>query len=498
MPVQINIADIQRAAQTSIPLSFKLAGLLRQSFPLLDRILEFFLSELGQEKIQEPLSYCLKELISNAQKANAKRIYFEDHKLDISSGYDYQKGMQRFLGELTENFQHFDQRLREKRVTVDVSFHAKGGSLTIAVRNGVALAPEEQARIKQRIARARAFNSFFEVLETPIDKTEGAGLGIMILAQFLKRIGLGENAFSIRSDKGTTTARVVIPISAVNLDQTKALTDFLAREIESLPHFPESVSNLIRLTEDSNASVKDISDTISTDPTLTADLLRHVNSAYYGLPARVNNVAQAVKLLGMRSLHLLFYSFGFHLMIAGNQMRLKRLWEHSLRAAFYSFLLARDFKRKQEIVDDAYVAGILHDIGLIAITTLHPATQTKMRQFSMQKNIPPRILERFSFGMHHADIGALIAQKWNFPESLIEGIKYHHEPLLASAENKDVVFCVYLANAICDLERGFISYGQVEKPVLVEFGVRTEAQFHVMVSTLREAFDRRQAELSRR
>ena len=193
--------------------------------------------------------------------------------------------MQGFLGELTKDFQHFYQTLREKQVTVDVSSHAKGGSLTIAVRNGVALAPEEQARIKQRIARARAFNSFFEVLVTSIDKTEGAGLGIMILVQFLKRIGLEENAFSISSDKGKTTAEVVIPISDVRLDQTKALTDFLAREIESLPHFPESVTILIRLTEDSKASVKDISDTISTDPTLTADLLRHVNSAYYGLPA---------------------------------------------------------------------------------------------------------------------------------------------------------------------------------------------------------------------
>ena len=63
---------------------------------------------------------------------------------------------------------------------------------------------------------------------------------------------------------------------------------------------------------------------------------------------------------------------------------------------------------------------------------------------------------------------------------------------------RTLFFAFYLANAICDLERGFISYEQVEKPVLAEFGVRTEAQFHNMVSTLREAFDRRQAELSRR
>ena len=83
MASTIDIAEIQKAALRSIPLTFRLTSLPHESHALLDRILEAYLVELGQERILEPLSYCLKELIVNAQKANTKRLYFEEKGLDI-------------------------------------------------------------------------------------------------------------------------------------------------------------------------------------------------------------------------------------------------------------------------------------------------------------------------------------------------------------------------------------------------------------------------------
>jgi len=484
--------------QNSVPLIFRLAGLLPESFPLLDAILQVYLGELGQEKIQEPLSYCLKELIQNAQKANAKRIYFEERGLQISRKDDYQKGMRDFHKELSENLPHYLQKLKDRGMSIEVNFHATRGALVISVRNEVVISPMELSRIQERILKTRTFHSFFEVLESAVDHTEGAGLGIMMLIQFLKRIGLDEKAFSIKADAGRTVASISIPMSSVHLDQIRILTDVLVRDIESLPHFPENVVQLLQLTEDPNANVAAIAGKISKDPTLTAELLKHVNSAYYGLPARVNNIVQGVKMVGMRSLHHLLYAFGFNLMLDHHQARMRLLWEHSLRTAFYAFLLARDFKRRKDILDDAYVAGILHDLGFIAVTTLHPRTQEKMRRFSVEKGLPPRILERFSFGMNHADIGALIAEKWQFPDQLIEGIKFHHDPLLARGSFKDVVFCVYLANAVCDVERGMISFRQMDKSVLADFGIGTEERFSELATRLRETYDKRQAQLSSR
>jgi HD-like signal output (HDOD) protein len=488
---RINITDIQTAVRNSVPLIFRLPGLLPESFPLLDAILQVYLGELGQEKILEPLSYCLKELITNAQKANAKRVYFEESGLQISRPDDYEKGMKGFHKEISERLPHFLEKLRERRMTIEVSFQSTRSDIAIAVRNDAALSPMELTRIKERIIRTRTFHSFFEVLETAVDHTEGAGLGIMMLVQFLKRIGLDEKAFSIRSESGRTTASIVIPMSVVHLDQIRVLTEVLVRDIESLPHFPQNVLQLLKLTEDANASVVEIAKLVASDPTLTAELLKHVNSAYYGLPSRVNGIAQAVKMTGMRSLHQLLYSFGFNLLLDQHQARMRLLWEHSLRVAFYAFLLARDMKGRRDILDDTYVAGILHDLGFIAVTTLHPRTQERMRTFSMEKNISPRLLERFSFGMNHADIGALIAEKWRFPDALIEGIKYHHDPHLASAAHKDIVFCVYLANAVCDLERGLISSLQLDKAVLADFGIGAPQKLQELAATLKAGYEKR-------
>jgi HD-like signal output (HDOD) protein len=100
--------------------------------------------------------------------------------------------------------------------------------------------------------------------------------------------------------------------------------------------------------------------------------------------------------------------------------------------------------------------------------------------------------------MNHADIGALIAEKWKFPDQLVEGIKYHHAPHLARAAYKDVVFCVYLANAVCDLERGMISYRQFDKSVLADFGVNAQPHLQDLAAKLKDSYEKGQTALKGR
>jgi putative nucleotidyltransferase with HDIG domain len=491
MAAIIDITEIQKAALRSIPLTFKLTSLPHESHALLDRILEAYLVELGQERIQEPLSYCLKELIINAQKANTKRLYFEEKGLDISVESDYDAGMRDFRVESSERLEHWLALLKERAEFIGITFHTTGGSLVITVRNGTELTAREQTRIYDRIARARAFHSFVEALAQPIDTAEGAGLGILILLQFLKRIGLGEEAFVIEARDGETVAALTIPMNQVQLEKISVLTQAIVRDVDALPHFPETILELISLTEDIRATVTQIAGRIATDPALTADLLKLVNSAHYMLPKRVNNILQGVKIVGMKGLRNLLYTYGAQKILGEKYAEMKTLWEHSYKTAYYSFLLARSFKPKADILDDVYVAGILHDLGQIIVTYLHPEAMEQMTRFCRDKDIPPRILERFSFGLNHADIGALIARKWNFPEQLVHGIKHHHEPLVTPVQYKDVVFCVYLANAFCGLENDLITFEQIERPVLVDFGIRTEEQCRNILERLQKSFERR-------
>ena len=495
MTSRIDIAEIQKAAVSSIPLTFRLTSLPHQAHALLDRILEMYLVELGQERILEPLSYCLKELIINAQKANTKRLYFEEKGLDILNDADYEKGMENFRSESAERLQHWMSRLKQRGLAIGVTFHTTRGNLNISVRNSAELTPREQFRIYDRIARARAFHSFVEALAQPIDSTEGAGLGILILLQFLRRIGLGEEAFAIETRDGQTVASLAIPMNEVQLEKISVLTQAIVRDVDSLPHFPETIMHLITLTEDPRSTVAQIAGKIATDPTLTADLLKLVNSAHYVLPSRVNNILQAVKIVGMKGLRNLLYSYSAQKILGDKYAEMRTLWDNSYRAAFYAFQIARSFKPRADILDDVYVAGILHDLGQIIVTYLHPDVMEQMTRFCKEKDIPSRILERFSFGLNHADIGALIARKWNFPEQLVEGIKHHHDPLMAPQQYKDIIFCVYLGTALCDLERDLITFDQLEKPVLVEFGITDEEHCTRVLSRMQKAFERRRAAL---
>jgi len=263
--------------------------------------------------------------------------------------------------------------------------------------------------------------------------------------------------------------------------------------VDALPQFPETIMELIRLTEDPRSTIAQIAGRIATDPALTADLLKLVNSAYYVLPRRVNNILQAIKIVGMKGLRNLLYSYGAQKILGEKYAEMKTLWDHSYRTAYYAFLLARSFKQKADILDDVYVAGILHDLGQIIVTYLHPDAMERMQRFCKEKDIPARILERFSFGLNHADIGALIAKKWNFPDQLVYGIKCHHDPLSTPLQHKDIVYCVYLANALCDWERGLITFEQMEAPVLSDFGIRTEEQCSSILERLQKSFERRTA-----
>jgi HD-like signal output (HDOD) protein len=491
MTSRIDIAEIQKAAISSIPLTFRLTSLPHEAHALLDRILEMYLVELGQEQILEPLSYCLKELIINAQKANTKRLYFEEKGLDILNDRDYDKGMEDFRRESAERLPHWMKALKQRGFAIGVTFHTSRGNLNISVRNSAELTPREQLRIYDRIARARAFHSFVEALAQPIDSTEGAGLGILILLQFLKRIGLGEEAFVIETREGQTIASLAIPMSSVQMEKINVLTQALARDVDSLPHFPETIMHLITLTEDPRATITQIAGRIATDPTLTADLLKLVNSAHYVLPSRVNNILQAVKIVGMKGLRNLLYSYSAQKILGEKYAEMRMLWEQSYRVAFYSFQLARSFRPRADILDDVYVAGILHDLGQIIVTYLHPDVMEQMERFCNEKDIPTRILERFSFGLNHADVGALIAMKWNFPDQLVQGIKYHHDPLMAPQQYKDIVFCVYLGTALCDLERDLIMFDQLERPVLAEFGIVDEEHCRAVMKRMQKAFERK-------
>jgi len=452
MPNPKIIEKIKQSVRQSVPLTVTTYKLPHETEMQIDEILAAYLDELGQGGLKDHLSYCLKELAVNAKKANTKRVYFEEKKLSLQNKEDYIEGMKAFKEETLSNLDYWLELQKKKGLFIKFIFHPKGRHFRIAIKNNVEITRKEQMRVYDRITRSRAFETLEEAFAEVLDDSEGAGLGIVILVLMLRKMGLDEEAYEIEGENGITTASITVPINEVKL-----------------------IVAIQRLIADPKSEISDIARKISTDPALTADLLKTVNSAQFMLPNKVDNIVDAVRMLGLRGIKNMLFNYGADKIL--NLPAHPELWDHAHRVAFYSFTLARQITRSKDIIDDAYVGGILHDIGKIVFSAVHPDLLDRIQHFSTKRDIPPGLFEDLSAGYNHAEIGAKIAEKWNFSDSLVESIRYHHEPNACRPEHRLVVYCVYLGNAVCGYESGGIHYDAMDHSILSKFRITSEEQF---------------------
>jgi putative nucleotidyltransferase with HDIG domain len=224
------------------------------------------------------------------------------------------------------------------------------------------------------------------------------------------------------------------------------------------------------------------------DPALTADLLKIVNSAEYMLVKKVDNIAEAVKMVGIKGIKNLLYSYGTQKILGDDTAEKKALWAHSYKTAFYAFNLIKNFRRENVQADDAYVGGILHDMGKIVFANVHPELMDHIKIFCSEKSLPVSTLEDLSAGMNHAEIGALIAEKWNFPEPLIAAIRFHHDPGSAPEPHRSLVETVYLANMFCNYEDGNVTFDQFDSDVLEHYTITSQKQIDGLLERFSQGF----------
>jgi putative nucleotidyltransferase with HDIG domain len=481
---------IVHAARSAAPLTIKTYTLPHDTEEELEGILDVFLKEMGQEALKDPLFYCLRELAVNAKKANTKRIYFKLKELDLNDESQYQSGMSAFKRDTLDNIDFFLQKQKEAGLYIKIIFHNQGDVFNMYICNNSEMTRKEQMRVYDRIARSRAFNSMEEALATVLDDSEGAGLGLVILVLMLKKMGLNEDAFDIDVDKGETIARVSIPMSKVRKEHLHDVSGQLIKYIDSLPQFPENIARLQKMINDPEVDMADIARTIATDPALTGDLLKMVNSAAYMLAKRVENIHEAVMMVGLRGLRNHLFSYGTQKILGQESEKTRTLWQHSYRTAYYSYSIAKNILHNRVVLDDVYIGGILHDMGKIVFSSVHPNLIKNIERFCAEKNIPNVLFEDMAAGLSHAEIGGLIAEKWNFPEALIDAIKCHHVPVNARTANRIVVNTVYLANGLASHESENLDYEHMDPEILAEYGIRNSEHFTNLRAKLAAAFER--------
>jgi putative nucleotidyltransferase with HDIG domain len=490
----VDETKIKKAVQSGIPLTITTFTLPHEIELYIENVIAVFLKQVDQEKLKDYIVYCVQELAVNAKKANTKRVYFSEQGLNLANPNDYKKGMETFKENTLNNIGHYLQLQKEKGLYIKLVLQIKRNIIFIEVRNNVAVTRTELIRIHDKLARSRQYNNLEEALSQVLDDAEGAGLGLVILVLMLKKMGLDEDCFDILSSEKETIARILIPLDQTRLENLSELAGTIVRSINSLPQFPENILQIQKLIADPNADMTAIARKISMDPALTAGLLKLVNSAQYMMVKKVDSISEAVKMVGIRGIKNLLYSYGTMKLLGSDTVDKKQLWEHSYKTAFYAYNLVKNFKRDKNLLDDAYVGGILHDMGKIIFSNIHPELLAKIKEFCDEKNLPASTFEDLSAGMNHAEIGALIAEKWNFPEGLSTAIRYHHDPAAAPAAFKDLAETVYLSNMFCEYENGNITFDQFELEPLNKFGILSKKHLDTLLERFALGFNKEKSE----
>jgi putative nucleotidyltransferase with HDIG domain len=492
--LKVDEAKIRKAVQSGIPLTITTYTLPHEIEVYIEQVLTVFLKQVDQEKLKDYIVYCVQELAVNAKKANTKRVYFTERGLDLSNPEDYKLGMATFKEDTLSNIGHYLQLQKDKGLYIKLVFQVKKNVIYVEIRNNVAITKTELVRIHDKLARSRQYGNLEEALSQVLDDSEGAGLGLVILVLMLKKIGLDEDCFDFVGTDKETVARIMIPLDKARLENLSDLAKTIVANVNSLPQFPDNVLLVQRLISDPKSEITDIARQISMDPALTADMLKIVNSAQYMLAKKVDSISEAVKMVGIRGIKNLLYSYGTQKVLGDDTSEKKKLWEHSYKTAFYAFNLIKNFRKDNNLLDDVYVGGILHDMGKIIFANVHPDLLNKIKSFCSDKGLPATTYEDLSAGMNHAEIGAMVAEKWNFPEHLVHAIQYHHDPTAAPPEERELVFTVYLANMLCEYEAGNVNFDQFEPQVLDNFGISSKKQVDSLIERFSAGFKREQSQ----
>lgn len=489
--VTIDIAKIRKAIHTGIPLSVTTYTLPHEMEVYMGDVLSAFLTELNQSHMIEFLTYSLNELVTNAKKANTKRVYFEEKQLDINNFQDYKLGIKTFKEDTLNNINHYLEMQKAKGLYVKLIIQAKLDRIKIEVKNNSELTPFEYKRIHDKIAKAHQYSSIEEAFSQVLDDTEGAGLGLIIMILMLRKIGLNDDNFHILCENGETINRIILPTNIEFKENLNSLSKKLVELIDTLPQFPENIVHINALLNDKDAKLSEIATLISSDVALSADLLKLVNSATFSLQNPCRSIPDAVKLIGTRGIKNLLFSLGSIKNLGSSSAEQKKLWSHSYKVGFYSYNIAKNyFSTDRSIIDDSYVCGLLHDMGKIIFDVAHPKILDNIMDSLQDKPINQNLFEKIVAGQNHAEIGAQIAKKWNFPSVVVNTIKFHHTPEIASSDVKKLSSIVYFADMLANYQDQVVEFYQFDEDVLSLFHIETEEQLQKISEKLDKAFSR--------
>lgn len=275
------------------------------------------------------------------------------------------------------------------------------------------------------------------------------------------------------------------------VESSRALEKIVS-SIGDLPATPAIIASLMGLTSDLNTDINRITQALMSDQSLTARVLKLSNSSFYGRAKEVRTLKEAILLLGFKTLRSLVVASSTHSLYntSGGESH-NKLWEHTLATAISARLVAKLSRHPN--VEEAFIAGLLHDIGKLVFLQKKPAEYTEIivkAEVSRRSFIE---FEEEKFGFNHTDVGLLLLHNWSFPQLLSNAVFEHHDPIEVEEEGvPPLSYVINLANMVAKkLDVGFKDYSPenlAEQPSAQRLGLKEES-FEEIIEDLKEQFE---------
>lgn len=228
--------------------------------------------------------------------------------------------------------------------------------------------------------------------------------------------------------------------------------DEIFKIVRTVPPLPEVAQELSRLAGDPKATAQDMASVAETDSGLAAQILRVVNSSFFGFSRQINTIPQAIVVLGTHgvrniALGLAVTALRPNLSNDSTPFKVDDFWRHSLSVA----IGARQLAKHLAICDpeEAFLAGLLHDIGKLLLIEAYPDQYTSLITTAHSHQLALHTLENSKLALNHAEVGFALCERWKIPQSVAHTVQNHHMrncDLSISSEQDQLLFLVNTAN----------------------------------------------------
>ena len=491
--LKIDKEKIRVSVGLQLPIEMTSYTLPRNTEVYIRSVMEMFLEECHQDHLKEYLNFCLSELLTNAKKANTKRVYFKEKGLDINNREDYEKGMENFKMDTLTNIDHYLELQKKAGLYIKLSLRILADKIYIEIKNNAKLTVFEQERIQQKLDSVQQYSKMDEVFTNVLDQSEGAGLGIIIIILMLQKVGLSKDNYQVVSDGDETITRIILPCNSTVFSGVEMLSYEFVNLEDSVPVFKghfEEASKLVNVDGAIDRSA--LYEVIRKDISLAILPFRYVLQQ----DKKCFSLQKALAMLSDYDLKFIFNESNPHNRIIDESFENCKYFEqilyHSKKVAFYTYTLYKNCPLKDTFPQDEeymYLLGLFNSLGAVLLAGASKNQTDYITELSMQySEYGENILDMFMHRNAATYLSLVAAKRYGFDTTISYDLVGWNGLSIVPEKDKNRLAILHVAECIDFYSRGMVDFYQIDRDALKMFDIVDECQFNKLVGDLSKGF----------